>query len=46
MTEIKPLFNSFVLNASLQIVVNGVALGGDFENLERYVCAASPPDTR
>jgi hypothetical protein len=29
-----------------QIVVNGVALGGDFERLERYVCAAAPAAAR
>lgn len=28
------------------VVVNGVALGGAFEDLDRYVCAASPPKTR
>jgi interferon gamma-inducible protein 30 len=28
------------------IVVNGVALGGDFERLERYVCAAAPAAAR
>jgi interferon, gamma-inducible protein 30 len=25
------------------VVVNGVALGGAFEDLERYICVASPP---
>lgn len=28
------------------IVVNGVPLGSDFENLDRYVCAASDPHQR
>lgn len=28
------------------IVVQGVPLGADFENLERYVCALSPEDAR
>ena len=29
-----------------QVVVNGVALGGDFERLERYVCACAPAARR
>lgn len=28
------------------VVVNGVALGGAFEDLERYVCVATQPDKR
>lgn len=28
------------------VVVNGVPLGGAFEDLERYVCSSSPPETR
>ncbi|EFN56067.1 hypothetical protein CHLNCDRAFT_145552 [Chlorella variabilis] len=28
------------------IVVNGVAIGADFENLERYVCAVAPAASR
>jgi hypothetical protein len=30
----------------LQIVVNGVAIGNDFEKLERYVCVAAPAAAR
>lgn len=27
--------------SSLQVIINGVPLGKDFENLDRYVCAST-----
>jgi hypothetical protein len=32
--------------APVQIVVNGVAVGNNFERLERYVCASGPANAR
>jgi hypothetical protein len=37
---------ALLCSARTQILVNGVAIGGDFENLERYVCAAAPAASR